>query len=114
LAWAAALGIQRLLGLRQHLAPIPARAHAFRQLVAARLTEQLILLGVDARGVLEDLARDLRVVARRVMRRCRGDLRAVDRDHADFGPGRCAHTTPAPRRTAIAAPWRTRKRATVA
>ena len=78
-----ALGVQRLLGLAQHLAAIAARAQPLRQLVAARLAEQLVLGRVDARGVLEDLPRDLLVAARRVMRRRRRDLRAVDRDDAD-------------------------------
>src|SRR5215210_1199272 len=63
-----ALGIERLLSLAQHPAPITARAQPLGQLVAARLAEQLILFGVDARGVREDLPRDLRVVARRVVR----------------------------------------------
>ena len=79
-----ALGVQRLLGLAQHLAAITARPQPLGQLVAARLAEQLVLGRIDARGVLEDLPRDLLIAARRVMGRRRGDLRAVDRDHADL------------------------------
>jgi hypothetical protein len=77
------LGVQRLLGLAEHLATITARAQPLGQLIAARLAEQLVLGGVDARGLLEDLPGDLLIGARRVMRGRRGDLRAVDRDDAD-------------------------------
>src|SRR5215210_7115305 len=78
-----ALGVQRLLGLAQDLAAVAAGAQPLGQLVAARVAEQLVLGRVDARGVLEDLPRDLLVTAGGVMRRRRGDLRAVDRDNAD-------------------------------
>ena len=78
-----ALGLQRLLGLAQHLATITAGAQPLGQLVTALLAEQLVLGRVDARGVLQDLARDLLVAARGVMGRRGGDLRAVDRDDAD-------------------------------
>jgi hypothetical protein len=55
-----------------------------RQLVAAPLAELLVLLSVDAPGLLEDLARDLLVVARRVLRGVRVHLRAVEREHPDM------------------------------
>ena len=54
-----------------------------RQLVAARIAEALVLLGVDGGGVFEDLARDLLVAARRALRRVGVHLRAVDGDHPD-------------------------------
>src|SRR5215207_9366285 len=79
-----ALGLQRLFGLAQHLATIAARAQTLGELVAARLAEQLVLGRVDARRLLQDLLRDLLIAARRVMRRRRGDLRAVHRDDADL------------------------------
>ena len=79
-----ALGVQRLLGLAQDLAAIPARAQPLGQLVAARLAIELVLGSVDARRVLEDLLGDLLIAARRVMRCGRGDLGAVDRDNTDL------------------------------
>src|SRR4051794_24325514 len=69
LRFGGALSVERLLGGAQHLAPITAGPQPVGQFVAARVAEQLDLFGVDARGVLEDLARDLRVVARRVVGR---------------------------------------------
>jgi hypothetical protein len=79
-----ALGLQRLLGRAQHPAPITAGAQPLRELVAARLAEQLVLGRVNRGRFLEDLARDLPVVARGVVGGRRGDLRPVDRDHTDL------------------------------
>jgi hypothetical protein len=74
------LGVQRLLGLAQDLAAIPHWCADLGQLVTAVVAEQRVLGRVDARGLLEDLARDLLIAARRVMGGRRGDLGAVDRD----------------------------------
>ena len=79
-----ALGLQRLLGFAQSPATITAGAQPLGQLVAARLAEQLVLGRVDARRLFEDLASDLLVAARRVMRGVRGHLRAVDGNDADL------------------------------
>jgi hypothetical protein len=79
-----ALGLQRLLGLAQPSAAITAGPQPLGQLVAARLAEQLVLGRVNRGGLLEDLAGDLLVVARRVMRCVRSDLGAVDGDDADL------------------------------
>src|SRR5215208_1612171 len=76
-----ALSLQRLLGLAQDLAAIPARAQPRGQLIAAGVAEQLVLGRVDARRVLKDLPCDLLIAARGVMRRRRRDLRAVDSDN---------------------------------
>ena len=79
-----ALGVERLLGLAQDPAAVPARAQPLGQLVAARLAIELVLGRVDARGVLEDLPCDLLIAARRVMGRRRRELRAIDRDNANL------------------------------
>src|ERR671913_2481162 len=78
-----AFGVQRLLGLAQDLAAVPAGAQPLGQLVAALIAEQLVLGRVHPRGLFEDLPRDLLIAARGVMRRRRGNLGAVNRDHAD-------------------------------
>jgi len=52
------------------------------QLVAAALTELLGLFPIDSVSLGEDLARDLLVVARGVVRGVRVHLGAVDGDHA--------------------------------
>jgi hypothetical protein len=57
-----ALGLQRLLGLAQHPAPTTAGAQPLRELVAARLAEQLVVGRIDRGRLLENLAGDLRVV----------------------------------------------------
>jgi hypothetical protein len=54
-----------------------------RQLIATPLAEPLVLERVDLGGLFEDLARDLLVIARRMLRRVRVHLRAVHRDHRD-------------------------------
>jgi hypothetical protein len=79
-----AFGVQRLLGFAQHLAAITRGAQPFGQLVTALLAEQRILGRVNPSGLLEDLPGDLLIVAGGVMRRRRGDLGAVNRDHADL------------------------------
>src|SRR5918998_5769541 len=78
-----ALGLHRLLGLTDPLASVTAGAQPLGQLVPARITKQLVLGRVLARRVFEDLLGDLLIGPGRVMRRRRGDLRAVDRDDAD-------------------------------
>jgi hypothetical protein len=75
--------VESALGLAQPAAPALGGLQLCRQLVAARLAEALVLLGVDRVGLGQDLSRDLLVVARRLHRRVSRQLRAVDRDHAD-------------------------------
>jgi hypothetical protein len=53
------------------------RGQLLGQLVTARVAEALVLFGVDGVGVLEDLARDLLIIARGVMRGVGVDLRAI-------------------------------------
>ena len=79
-----ALGVHRLLGLAQPLAPVTTGPQPLGQLVAARLPEQLVLGRVDPCGLLEDLLGDLLVGRGCVMRRGRRDLRPVDRDDPDI------------------------------
>jgi hypothetical protein len=79
-----ALGIQAALGLAQPAAATLLGLKLRRQLIPARLVELLVLLAIDAVGLLEDLLGDLLVVARRVATRVGIDLRAVDRDHPDL------------------------------
>ena len=75
--------VQPALGLAQPPAPALRRRQLRRQLVAATITELLVLLGVDSAGLLEDLARDPLVVAVGVLGRVGVHLGAVDRDHLD-------------------------------
>jgi hypothetical protein len=79
-----ALGLERLLCLAQPLAPIAAGAQPLGQLVTARLAIELVLGRVRSGGLGEDLRGDLLVIARRVMRRGRRDLGAVDGDNPDL------------------------------
>lgn len=72
--------VQDLLGLPQPPAAIAADAQLDRQLIAACISEALVLGRVDLSGLVEDLARDLLVAACRVMGRVGGDLGALDRD----------------------------------
>ena len=60
--------VQPALGLTQPPTPALRRPKLRRQLVAARFTEALVLLGVDRVGLGENLARDLLVIARRLHR----------------------------------------------
>jgi hypothetical protein len=91
----------------------PARGQLAGQLIA-RIAEALILLGVDGRGVFEDLPRDLLVAARRALRRIRVDLRAVDGDHSDANQaGLAAERQHLTEQLANGASWRGRKRAIV-
>ena len=78
-----ALVIQAPARVAQPALPALRRRERLGQLVAARVAETLVLFGVDGVGVLEDLARDLLVIAGGVMRRVGLDLGAVDGDHAD-------------------------------
>ena len=57
------LCLERLLCLAQPLAPIAGRAQALRQLVAAGRPVELVLGGVDAARLGEDLLGDLLVAA---------------------------------------------------
>ena len=75
--------IEAALGVAQPALAALTRGELRRQLVAARIAEPLVLLGVDGSRVFEDLARDLLVAARRALRRIGVHLRAVDRDHPD-------------------------------
>jgi hypothetical protein len=50
-----ALGVKALLGLAQALAQLARGPKLGRQLIAARVTEQLVLGRVDLGGLLEDL-----------------------------------------------------------
>jgi hypothetical protein len=85
-----ALGLHRLLGLTKPHAPVTAGTQPLGQLVTARVTEQLVLSCVQASGFLQDLLGDLLIGPRRVMRRRRRDLRAINGDNTDLhhaGPG---------------------------
>jgi hypothetical protein len=53
-----------------------------RRLITARLAEALVLGSINGLGLLEDLARDLLVVAVGIAARVRRHLCSVDRDHA--------------------------------
>ena len=53
------------------------------ELVAAALTQALVLLTIDCVRLGKDLARDPLVIAGRTLRRVRVHLRPVDRDHPD-------------------------------
>jgi hypothetical protein len=75
--------VQTALGLAQPAAPTLRRRQLRRKLIAARVAEALILLGIDSVGLLEDLARDLLVVARGLRRGVGVHLGAVDGDHPD-------------------------------
>jgi hypothetical protein len=68
-----------------------------RQFVAARVTEALVLLGVDGVGLLENLARDLLVITRGLRRG----------DGVDFVPSTAitpSRTRPDPPRSASTSP----------
>lgn len=78
-----AFGLQRPLGLAQPLAAIAAALKAGGQLVAARCAMDLVFGGVQVGRLLQDLAGNVLIAARRVMRRGGSDLGAVDRDDAD-------------------------------
>jgi hypothetical protein len=56
--------VEAALGLAQPPAPTLGRSELARQLVAARVTESRVLLGVDHVRLGQDLTRDLLVVAR--------------------------------------------------
>jgi hypothetical protein len=75
--------VEAALGVAQPTLPTLPRGQLAWQRIAARIVEALILLGVDGRGVFEDLPRDLLVAARGALRRIRVELRAVDGDHSD-------------------------------
>jgi hypothetical protein len=64
------------------LTPFP-RDQRRRQLVAAGVTELLVLARVDLGRLLENLARDLLVVARRALRRVGRHLGPIDREHSN-------------------------------
>jgi hypothetical protein len=65
---------------------------------------------VDRLDLLENLARDLLVVACRIATGVGLNLRAVDRDHAHLRPGRPAGTARGPSRTGPPAPARDARR----
>jgi hypothetical protein len=73
--------VKAALGLTQPAAPALRGRQLARQLVAARRAEPLVLSGVDRVGLGEDLAGNLLIAARRVLRRVRVHVRAVDHPH---------------------------------
>jgi hypothetical protein len=75
--------IQAPARVAQPALPALRRGQLLGQLVPARVAEALVLLGVDGVGLLEDLVRDLLVIARGVMPGVGVNLGAIDRDHAD-------------------------------
>ena len=75
--------VQTALGVAQPALPALPGGQLGRQLVAARITEALILLGVDRGRVVENLARDVLVAARRAFEGVGMHLRPVDGDHPD-------------------------------
>ena len=77
------LVIESALGLAQPAAPALRGRQLVRQLVAARVAELLVFLGIDRVGLGEDLARDLLVIARRLRRGVGRDLGPIDGDHPD-------------------------------
>jgi len=79
------LGPEAPLGFTQPPAPTLSSRELRRQFVAARVAVKLVFGGIDRLDFLEDLARELLVVAVLVARRVRRDLRPVDRDHTDLG-----------------------------
>ena len=83
-----ALGVKLALGLPQRHPPPLRRGQLLRQLIAARVTVQLILALVVLIHLRQQLARDPLIAAVRVHRRVRRDLRTVDRDHADLHQAR--------------------------
>jgi hypothetical protein len=68
-AWppAAAALVEAALGVAQPALAALTGGELRRQLVAARIAEALVLFGVDGGRVLEDLARDLLIAARRTL-----------------------------------------------
>ena len=78
---ALALFIELSLGLLERRATTLRSAQMLRQLIAARLTVELVLFTIDPLSVAEDLDRDPPVVDVRVARRVRHHLRAINRDH---------------------------------
>jgi hypothetical protein len=78
------LGFERLLGLAQPGAAVALVAKAGRQLVAARVSQQLVLGSIDGGGLAEDLLGDLLIGARLAIRRAGGHLGAVERDHPEL------------------------------
>ena len=107
--------VEAALGVAQPALAALTRGQLRRQLVAARIAEALVLFGVDGGRVLEDLARDLLIAARRALRRVGVHLRAVDRDHPDANQAGLGaereHLAEQLRPTRVS--WRWRKRAIV-
>jgi hypothetical protein len=107
--------LEATLGLGQPPRPPLAGRQLLRELVAAALTEALILLAIDRVGLGENRARELLVIARRTLGRVRVHLCPVDRDHpntdqAGLGTQRASTSPNGP---ANAASWRWRNRAIV-
>jgi hypothetical protein len=80
--------LQAAPGLAQPSAPTLRRAQLLGQLIAARVTVELVLGRVGGLGLFEDLARDLFVIEVRVAACVGVQLGAVDGDHADVGQAR--------------------------
>jgi hypothetical protein len=77
------LAFELFLCLTQRRAPPLARPKPLGQLIAARLTVELVLAAVRLGGLGQDLARDLLIAAVGSAGGVRLDLRAIDRDHPD-------------------------------
>ena len=109
------LCVEALLRLPQPGPPALAAGQVLGQLVAASLAVDLVLGGVDAAGLLEDLGGDLLVGADGAVAGRRGEFGAVDGDHADVDQaGLAQRPSTWPKRSPRASWWRTRKRAIVA
>jgi hypothetical protein len=78
-----ALAVQALLRFAQRPAATVAGAQRLGQLVAARVTVELVLALIDLGRLTQDRPRELTEVAVGVHRRVRRHLRAIDRDHPD-------------------------------
>jgi hypothetical protein len=105
---------QAALGLAQPAAPTLRGRQLGWQLIAAPLTELLVLLGIDRVGLGQDLARDVLVAASRAATRSRSASCRRSRPTPTCTNPASAHSvSTSPNRPAIAASWRCRKRAIV-
>ena len=110
-----ALGLERLLGLAQPLAPIAAGAQPLGQLITTLSAVELVLGPVRSGGLLENPRGDVLVAALCVMGRRRRDLGAVDGDNPTLtSPARAHSSSTPPNSPAIARSYCARKRAIAA
>jgi hypothetical protein len=84
------LALQLLLGLAEPGAAAVRAAKPLGQLIAAGIAVDLVLGSVDPAGLGDDLRGDLLVGADRAVGGVGGELRAVERDHADVDDPRLA------------------------